>query len=105
MTVAELRKAITGPAKATGLQIEPGLVDVLLRDLGVSVGRAYGKPSQRAYDAGALPLLSHALMVTWQRRQSGKLTLTEESSANPKTSGTARTVLAKAHAASGMTPT
>ncbi|MCA1191601.1 MULTISPECIES: AAA family ATPase [unclassified Saccharopolyspora] len=75
MTVAELRKAITGPAKATGLQIEPGLVDVLLRDLGVSVGRAYGKPSQRAYDAGALPLLSHALMVTWQRRQSGKLTI------------------------------
>ncbi|MCX2732127.1 hypothetical protein OOZ19_17970 [Saccharopolyspora sp. NFXS83] len=75
MTVAELRKAITGPAKATGLQIEPGLVDVLLRDLGVSVGRAYGKPSQRAYDAGALPLLSHALMVTWQRRQAGKLTI------------------------------
>ncbi|WP_243789964.1 AAA family ATPase [Saccharopolyspora gloriosae] len=75
MTVAELRKAITGPAKATGLQIEPGLVDVLLRDLGVSVGRAYGKPAQRAYDAGALPLLSHALLVTWQRRQSGKLTI------------------------------
>ncbi|MFR9730001.1 AAA family ATPase [Saccharopolyspora sp. MS10] len=75
MTIAELRKAITGPAKATGLQIETGLVDVLLRDLGVSVGRAYGKPGQRAYDAGALPLLSHALLVTWQRRQAGKLTI------------------------------
>jgi len=75
MTTAELRKAITGPARATGLQIEPGLVDVLLRDLGVGVGRAYGKPGQRAYDAGALPLLSHALLATWQRRQAGRLTI------------------------------
>ncbi|WP_338603392.1 AAA family ATPase [Saccharopolyspora sp. SCSIO 74807] len=75
MTLAELRKAITGPAKATGLQIESGLVDVLLRDLGAGIGRSYGKPGQRAYDAGALPLLSHALLVTWQRRQSGRLTI------------------------------
>ncbi|GAA3352886.1 hypothetical protein GCM10020366_04210 [Saccharopolyspora gregorii] len=46
MTVAELRKAITGPAKATGLQIEPGLVDVLLRDLGsASAARTANRPS------------------------------------------------------------
>ncbi|MEV4316829.1 AAA family ATPase [Actinocrispum sp. NPDC049592] len=73
MTAAELRDAITRPAKAVGLQFEPGLVDLIVRDLGVSSKSEH--TTGGAYDAGALPLLSHALLATWQRRQAGKLTI------------------------------
>jgi WD40 repeat protein/energy-coupling factor transporter ATP-binding protein EcfA2 len=71
MTVTELRDAVIRPAKAVGLQFETGLVDLILRDLAVSRGTAKGG----RYDPGALPLLSHALLATWQRRQAGKLTI------------------------------
>ncbi|GAA3459954.1 AAA family ATPase [Saccharothrix longispora] len=75
MTSAELREAVSRPARAAGLQLEPGLVELMLRDLGVRSGRVQPRGGQGAYDAGALPLLSHALLATWQRRQSGKLTI------------------------------
>lgn len=71
MTSTELREAITRPAKAVGLRPEPGLVEVLLHDLGGTSGAV----GQGAYDPGALPLLSHALLAVWQRRQAGKLTV------------------------------
>ncbi|SDN71466.1 nSTAND1 domain-containing NTPase [Allokutzneria albata] len=61
MAQRQLREAITAPAKAVGLHLEPGLVEVLQRDLGT--------------DAGALPLLSHALLGTWKRRQGNRLTI------------------------------
>ncbi|GLZ34419.1 hypothetical protein Lesp02_66060 [Lentzea sp. NBRC 105346] len=70
MTTAELREAVGSPAKAAGLQLEAGLADLMLRDLGVQNNRRTD-----AYDAGALPLLSHALLATWQRRQAGRLTI------------------------------
>ncbi|SMD23426.1 hypothetical protein [Lentzea albidocapillata] len=70
MSAAELRDAVTSPAKAAGLQLEAGLVDLMLRDLGT-----HNRRGKDAYDAGALPLLSHALLVTWQRRQAGRLTI------------------------------
>lgn len=56
-----LRAAVERPARQAGLHVEPGLVDVLLRDL-------EGEP-------GALPLLSHALVQTWQRREGRTLTV------------------------------
>ncbi|MEU0070810.1 AAA family ATPase [Streptomyces sp. NPDC006332] len=65
---AELREAVTGPAKAVGLELEPGLAELIVRE--VSADRPRG-----AHDAGALPLLSHALLATWQRRKAGRLTL------------------------------
>lgn len=74
MFAAELREAVAQPAKAVGLQLETGLADLMLRDLGVTGGRAQAG-GRGAYDAGALPLLSHALLATWQRRQAGKLTI------------------------------
>ncbi len=73
MTAAELREAVNRPARAAGLQLEPGLVDLVLRDLGVRGTRS--AKAGDAYDSGALPLLSHALLATWQRRQAGKLTI------------------------------
>ncbi|GGM70592.1 hypothetical protein GCM10012275_46230 [Longimycelium tulufanense] len=75
MTATELRKAVTGPARAVGLHLEPGLVELLLRDLGINSGRGRGRTGQAVNDAGALPLLSHALLATWQRREAGRLTI------------------------------
>ncbi|MBV9792354.1 MAG: helix-turn-helix domain-containing protein [Actinobacteria bacterium] len=69
MTADELRAAIVGPAQAAHLDLEPGLVDLMLRDLRpVSARRG-------AHDPGALPLLSHALLSTWRGRRSGRLTI------------------------------
>ena len=56
-----LREAVEGPAKVAGLRLEPGLVDLVVRD-------ADGQP-------GALPLMSHALTETWRRREAGLLTV------------------------------
>jgi WD40 repeat protein len=57
----DLRAAIEGPARQAGLRLEPGLVDLLVRDV-------EGEP-------GALPMLSHALRQTWQRREGATLTV------------------------------
>lgn len=75
MSVAELRDAMVRPARSVGLQFETGLVDLMLADLGATVHRTRGKVAPAGYEAGALPLLSHALLATWQRRQGGKLTI------------------------------
>ena len=56
-----LRAAIEGPARQAGLRLEPGLVELLIAEV-------EGQP-------GALPLLSHALRQTWERREGGVLTL------------------------------
>ncbi|MCU1680891.1 MAG: hypothetical protein JWQ81_1630 [Amycolatopsis sp.] len=74
MTNPEIQEAVSGPAKAVGLRLEPGLTDLLLRDLGVA-DNASGNAQQGKYSSGALPLLSHALLATWQRRDSGELTI------------------------------
>ncbi|WP_138961006.1 AAA family ATPase [Streptomyces sp. YIM 121038] len=68
LTTAELRNAVTGPAKAVGLELEPGLAELIVREVSTDGPRG-------AHDTGVLPLLSHALLVTWQRRKAGRLTL------------------------------
>ncbi len=67
MTDAEVREAIEGPAQRAGLALEHGLADRLLHDLGAGTGDGEM--------AGSLPLLSYALMRTWQRRSGRVLTL------------------------------
>jgi WD40 repeat protein len=74
MTEPELRQAISGPAKSAGLKLEAGLPDLLLQELGAGP-HSPGRSRRGTYDAGALPLLSHALLATWQRRQSDTLTI------------------------------
>ncbi len=61
MTDEELRRAIEEPARRGRWEIETGLVDLLLHDVG--------------HEPGALPLLSHALLETWQRRRGRTMTL------------------------------
>jgi hypothetical protein len=71
MSDTELRAAILYPARDVGLDVEPGLVELLLRDLGDTAGDG-GLPS---YEAGRLPLLAHALRATWQQRHGHILTV------------------------------
>jgi WD40 repeat protein len=61
MDSEELRRAIEEPARRGRWELEPGLVDLLLHDVG--------------HEPGALPLLSHALFETWQRRRGRTMTL------------------------------
>lgn len=61
MTQDELRRAIEEPAKRNGWDFDPGLVDLILHDVG--------------QEPGALPLLSHALLETWNRRSGTRLML------------------------------
>ncbi|NEB00534.1 AAA family ATPase [Streptomyces sp. SID13726] len=79
LTSGELREAVTGPAKAAGLELEPGLAELIVREVSADRPRGGGaSPVFRTmgeHDAGVLPLLSHALLATWQRRKAGRLTL------------------------------
>jgi WD40 repeat protein/transcriptional regulator with XRE-family HTH domain len=67
MTNEELRCTIEEPARRGHWAFEPGLVDLLLHDVGADPGQTP--------EPGALPLLSHALLATWQRRRGRTMTL------------------------------
>ncbi len=66
MTDAHLRRVITGPAEASGLAVEPGLVDTILADL--------RSARDGAGALGLLPPLSQAMVLTWERRDGDRLT-------------------------------
>ncbi len=61
MTGAELRRAITDPARHAGLHLENNLVDAIVDEAGS--------------ETGSLPLVAHALVETWSRRRGNTLTL------------------------------
>ena len=61
MSEPDLRSAIEGPALRAGLRLEPGLVDLLVREV-------EGEPA-------ALPMLSHVLRAIWERREGPTLTV------------------------------
>lgn len=61
MSEPDLRSAIEGPARRAGLRLEPGLVDLLVREV-------EGEPA-------SLPMLSHVLRETWERREGPTLTV------------------------------
>ena len=77
MTDDELARAIAEPARLAGLRLEPGLVELILRDV--------------AAEPGALPLLSHALRATWERRDGRTLTVEGYRASGGVTSAIART--------------
>ena len=72
MSAEQLRSVITCPAQAEGLSLEPGLVELLLRDLGVAEDAGV---DAAGHDPGALPLLAHALRTTWQQSKGQTLTV------------------------------
>ena len=61
MTSAELRLAIAEPAQSKNWKFEPGVIDLMIQDVG--------------QEPGALPLLSHALLETWRNRSGHTMTL------------------------------
>jgi tetratricopeptide (TPR) repeat protein len=61
MSAEELQAAIAWPAQRAGCEFEPGLVELLVREV--------------QHQPGGLPLLQHALLELWRRRQGRRLTL------------------------------
>lgn len=61
MTIEELRSAITGPAQRAGYRVETALIARVVVDA--------------SQQSGMLPLVSHALLQTWRRRQGPVMTL------------------------------
>ncbi len=61
MPEAGLRRAITGPAQASGVHVESALIDAIVADA-------------RTAGAEALPMLSQALTLTWEKREGDRLT-------------------------------
>jgi len=75
MSQREVRRAIVEPAHLARLDVEDGLVELLLRDL--APHSPEGSSLGAGHEAGALPLLSHALLTTWSRSHGGRLTVAD----------------------------
>ncbi|HEY2286656.1 MAG TPA: AAA family ATPase [Streptosporangiaceae bacterium] len=60
MPDAGLRRAITGPAGASGLRVEGALIDAIVADTSAA--------------GASLPMFSQALALTWENREDGRLT-------------------------------
>ena len=66
MTESDLLLAIAGPAEAAGLYVDSVLTDTIISDLHAAAG---GDD-----EAGVLPLLSQAMLLTWENRDGDQLT-------------------------------
>jgi WD40 repeat protein len=71
LSAAELRSTILGPARHAGVKVDEGLVELLISDL------APRDVSGVAHDVGSLPLLSHALLQSWERASGNRLTIAD----------------------------
>jgi WD40 repeat protein/transcriptional regulator with XRE-family HTH domain len=74
MSASQLRRAVVEPARKAGLDIEDGMVELLLADMRPPAGPG---PAAAGHEAGALPLLSHALLATWERSHGSRLTVAD----------------------------
>ena len=72
MTEGQVRDAIVRPARLARADVDEGLVALLLTDLAPS-----GDGTDAAYEPGALPLLSHAMLATWEHHRGEMLTVTD----------------------------
>jgi WD40 repeat protein/transcriptional regulator with XRE-family HTH domain len=72
MTAEQVRQAVVAPARRADLEVEDGLVELLLRDLTPTASDTQG-----AHEPGALPLLSHALLSTWELSSTGAITVAD----------------------------
>ncbi|MFG2042160.1 helix-turn-helix domain-containing protein [Dactylosporangium sp. NPDC048998] len=70
MTEAQLREVITAPARRAGVELDDGLVELLMRDIVPGQAEAAG-PS----GGNVLPLLAHALYQTWANSPNGRMTI------------------------------
>ncbi|MFE3195892.1 NACHT and WD repeat domain-containing protein [Nocardia sp. NPDC059240] len=70
MRLNELAEAVTRPAELAGYRLESGLEELVISEL-----CGHGARAGRSYDPGSLPLLSHVMRATWERRVNGRLTM------------------------------
>lgn len=89
MTQEQLRRVIVEPARRAKVEVEDGLVELLLRELAPATraGDAHGA----GHEPGALPLLSHALLATWERSRGSRLTVADYRASGGIRDGIART--------------
>nr|WP_040815146.1 hypothetical protein [Nocardia concava] len=73
LRMEELSQAVSGPARAVGLDLEPGLEELVTTEL----CGATDHPGRRTYDPGALPMLSHVMAATWHHREGRRLTIAD----------------------------
>ena len=66
MSSEQVRRAVVGPARLARAEVAAGLVEVLLADL------APDTDGSGAYEPGALPMLSHALLAAWSTAVAGR---------------------------------
>ncbi|GAC47217.1 NACHT and WD repeat domain-containing protein [Gordonia aichiensis] len=62
----QLREIIVGPARVADVEVEPALVEMLLDD---------SVPAAGSTVAGDLPLLSYALLATWEQSDGRRMTV------------------------------
>ncbi len=72
MTAGQVRDAVVRPALLARAEVDEGLVALLLADLGPA-----DRHGHAAYEAGALPLLSHAMLATWEHSRGGTLAVAD----------------------------
>lgn len=89
MTPAQVRRAITEPARLARVAVQDGLVELLLRDLAApgagspgvdgpgADGPGAGAAERAAYEDGSLPLLSHAMLATWEHSHGAQITIAD----------------------------
>jgi WD40 repeat protein/class 3 adenylate cyclase/energy-coupling factor transporter ATP-binding protein EcfA2 len=77
MNLDEMRLAIEEPAQRGGWEFSPGLVELMLHEVGT--------------EPGALPLLSHALLETWNHRRGNTMLLRSYFEAGGVSAAIART--------------
>ncbi|MFW6186810.1 MAG: hypothetical protein ACOC84_02245, partial [Actinomycetota bacterium] len=68
LTREQLRQIVVGPAEAVGARVSPDLVGVVLRDVA---------PRGTEIGVGLLPLLSQALLGTWEHARTRELTVAD----------------------------
>ncbi len=71
MTSTELRQAIIEPAHQESVEVEDGLVELIVRELAPAARIGAGS----AHEVGVLPFLSHALLATWEYEKANVLTV------------------------------
>jgi WD40 repeat protein/transcriptional regulator with XRE-family HTH domain len=91
MSVAELRRAIVEPARRAKADVSEGFVELLLRDLKPRHAAWPAQPEAAGHAVGALPLLSHALLATWELSRSGQLTIADYEASGGISDAIART--------------
>ncbi len=69
LSTDDLRRVVVEPARVAGVEVDDGLVELLIADA------TAGSSTRAGMDAGALPLASHALYVTWLAASGRRLTL------------------------------